>query len=202
MYLCFKLWSIADFSSPCRLAQLVKDVNSRTSPLSLDSSTLALSLENAAQCEAEIKQWLSDLPPAFRMESESIRDESLTKVTPSSSHAGAPPTLLAQRLDILMTTHRLAMGLYLPFLRPHSLSTSDSQINASPQTHQARVGALTAAHGLIRAGGQYVDLACTRPDLLRRKGGLGLSLCCGLVFDVHSGKVSSSGSRFGLLIPG
>lgn len=96
-----------------------------------------------------------------------------------------------------MTTHRLAMGLYLPFLRPHSLSTSDSQSNAkldaSPQTHQARVGALTAAHALIRAGRHYVELACARPDLLRRKDGLGLSLCCGLVFEAHSGKLFSSG---------
>lgn len=96
-----------------------------------------------------------------------------------------------------MTTHRLAMGLYLPFLRPHSLSTSDSQSNtkldASPQTHQARVGALTAAHALIRAGKHYVELACARPDILRRKDGLGLSLCCGLVFEVHSGKLFSSG---------
>ncbi|OJA13254.1 hypothetical protein AZE42_11181 [Rhizopogon vesiculosus] len=154
------------FGMKVRLAQLVKDINSRTSLLaSLDNPSLLLSLENASQCEAEIKQWLSDLPPAFRMESEGMSEETSSAqghpptVAPSSSttsHGSTPPTFLAQRLDILMTTHRLAMGLYLPFLRPHSFSVSDSQSNAkldaSPQTHQARVGALTAAHGLIRAG--------------------------------------------------
>ncbi|OAX37869.1 hypothetical protein K503DRAFT_692615, partial [Rhizopogon vinicolor AM-OR11-026] len=194
------------FGMKVRLAQLVKDINSRTSLLaSLDNPSLLLSLENASQCEAEIKQWLSDLPPAFRIENEGMSEEiSSTQshpptVAPSSSttsHGSTPPTFLAQRLDILMTTHRLAMGLYLPFLRPHSLSVSDSQSNAkfdaSPQTHQARVGALTAAHGLIRAGRLYVELACARPDLVRRKDGLGLSLCCSLVFGVHSGKVSYS----------
>lgn len=155
-------------------------------------------MENAAQCEAEIKQWLSDLPPAFRMEGEGMGEDPSTHAHPpmamssssTANHGSAPPTLLAQRLDILMTAHRLAMGLYLPFLRPHSVFTSDSQSNAkldsSPQAHQARVGALTAAHALVRVGRRYVELGCARPDLVRRRDGLGLSLCCGLVFD--SGK--------------
>ncbi|KAG2128245.1 hypothetical protein DEU56DRAFT_742040, partial [Suillus clintonianus] len=188
------------FGMRVRLAQLVKDINSRTSLLSsLEHPSVLLSIEHASQCETEIKQWLSDLPPAFRMESEGIGEESCMTphhsmaLSSNASHGGTPPTLLAQRLDILMTTHRLAMGLYLPSLRPHSSSSSqsDSHSNArheaSPQTHQARVGALTAAHGLLRAARYFVELACARPDLVRRKDGLGLSLCCGLVCDVQSG---------------
>lgn len=188
------------FGMRVRLAQLVKDINFRTSLLSsLEQPSVLLSLEHASQCEAEIKQWLSDLPPAFRMGNEGIGEESCVPpqssmvLSSNASHGGTPPTLLAQRLDILMTSHRLAMGLYLPSLRPHSSpsSQSDSHSNVrretSPQIHQARVGALTAAHGVIRAGRDFVELACTRPDLVRRKDGLGLSLCCGLVYDVHSG---------------
>ncbi|KAG0694292.1 hypothetical protein DFH29DRAFT_329972 [Suillus ampliporus] len=188
------------FGMRVRLAQLVKDINSRTSLLSsLEHPSVMLSLEHASQCEAEIKQWLLDLPPSFRMGSEGESEESCMTphhpgaLSSNASHGSAPPTLLAQRLDILITTHRLAMGLYLPSLRPHSSlsSQSDSQSNVrhetSPQTHQARVGALTAAHGLLRAGRQFAELASARPDLVRRKDGLGLSLCCGLVCDVHSG---------------
>lgn len=185
----------------CRLAQLVKDINCRTSSLSaLENPSLSLSLENAAQCEAEIRQWLSDLPPAYRMEGEGVNEDSSSISTSTANHGGTPPTLLAQRLDILMTTQRLALGLYLPFLRPHSPPAPDAQssakLDASPQTHQARVGALTAAHVLIRAGRHYLDLACARPDLVRRKDGLGLSLCCGLVFGVHSGQSFSSSLAF------
>lgn len=188
------------FGMRIRLAQLVKDIKSRTSLLSsLEHPSVLLSLEHASQCEVEIKQWLSDLPPAFRMGNEGLGEESCmpthSSMTLSSnaSHGGTPPTLLAQRLDILMTTHRLAMGLYLPSLRPHSSSSSQSDPHfnvrheISPQTHQARVGALTVAHGLLRAGRFFIELACARPDLIRRKDGLGLSLCCGLVCDVHSG---------------
>jgi hypothetical protein len=122
-----------------------------------------------------------------------IPPHSSMALSSNASHGGTPPTLLAQRLDILMTTHRLAMGLYLPCLRPQSSSSSQSDPHfnviheTSPKTHQARVGALTAAHGLLGAGKHFVELACARPDLVRRKDGLGLSLCCGLVTDVHSG---------------
>ncbi|KAG2159532.1 uncharacterized protein EDB93DRAFT_1074927, partial [Suillus bovinus] len=192
------------FGMRVRLAQLVKDINCRTSLLSsLEHPSVLLSLEHASQCEAEIKQWLLDLPPAFRIGNEGMGEESCMPphssmaMSSNASHGGTPPTLLAQRLDILMTTHRLAMGLYLPSLRPHSSPTSqsDSHFNVrheiSPQIHQARVGALTAAHGLLRAGRYFVELACARPDLVRRKDGLGLSLCCGLVYDVHSGILSS-----------
>jgi len=98
----------------------------------------------------------------------------------NASHGGTPLTLLAQHLDILMTTHRLAMGLYLSCLHPHlsSWSQSDSHFNAihetSPMTHQACVGALTAAHGLLRAGllraGKYFfKLACVLPDVVLKK---------------------------------
>jgi hypothetical protein len=96
----------------------------------------------------------------------------------NASHGGTPPTLLAKRLDILMTTHRLAMGLYLSCLHPHSSSSSqsDSHFNVihetSPTTHQARVGALTAAHGLLRAGKYFVELACALPDVVLKKDGL------------------------------
>lgn len=188
------------FGMRVRLAQLVKGINLRTSILSsLEHPSVLLSLEHASQCEAEIKQWLLDLPPAFRMGNEGMGEESCIPphssmaLSSNASHGGTPPTLLAQRLDILMTTHRLAMGLYLPCLRPQSSSSSQSDPHfnviheTSPKTHQARVGALTAAHGLLGAGKHFVELACARPDLVRRKDGLGLSLCCGLVTDVHSG---------------
>lgn len=188
------------FGMRVRLAQLVKDINFRTSLLSsVERPSVLLSLEHASQCEGEIKQWLLDLPPAFRMGNEGMGEESCVPprssvaLSSNTTHGGTPPTLLAQRLDILMTTHRLTMGLYLPSLRPQSSpsSQSDSHPNVrhepSPQTHQARVGALTAAHGLLGAGKHFVELACARPDLVRRKDGLGLSLCCGLISDVHSG---------------
>ncbi|KAG2083078.1 hypothetical protein BD769DRAFT_1398156 [Suillus cothurnatus] len=127
-------------------------INFRTSKLSsLKHPSVLSSLEHASQCEAEIKQWLLDLPPAFRMGNEGMGEESCIPLRSSmalssnASHGGTPPTLLAQRLDILMTTHRLAMGLYLSCLHPHSSSSSqsDSHFNVihetSPTTHQARV---------------------------------------------------------------
>lgn len=108
-----------------------------------------------------------------------VPPQSSMALSSNSSHGGTPLTL--------------AMVLYLPSIRPHSSPSfqSDSHSNVrretSPQIHQAHIVSLTAAHGVIRAGRDFVGLVCTRPGLVQRKEGLGLSLCCALVHDVHSG---------------
>jgi len=151
------------------LAQLIKDIKKRSFRDSLQYDLEAqerYSLEQAVSCANDIQQWLTDLPAPFRLDidsdpntgtlSEDVDDSS------SSSPSGGPtvsPVLLAQRCELMVTTQRLLMKAYIPFLRP-------SNSHSCPTTHlHATVGIFDAAHAIIRAIRALCSMWKQRPDL-------------------------------------
>ncbi|KIK93010.1 hypothetical protein PAXRUDRAFT_543239 [Paxillus rubicundulus Ve08.2h10] len=167
------------FGLKCRLAQLVKDIKKRSLRDSVRSDLAAheqFTLEQAASCANEIKQWLADLPSAFRLDipsdlpnvqgSHSHSSDAANSSSPSAHPrdlTAVSPILLAQRCELAITAHRLIMKVYVPFLRPsygHGDSTS---------YYQATVGAFTAAHSIIHSLRVLCWMWKQRPDLKGRR---------------------------------
>ncbi|KAI6041498.1 hypothetical protein EDC04DRAFT_1258742 [Pisolithus marmoratus] len=124
-------------------------------------------------CANEVKQWLAELPVAFRLDVDSDlsnppssqQDAGVTSLnpSPSSDYSTASPMLLAQRCELIVTAQRLIMKIYVPFLRP-------SNTHASVTAHyQATVGIFTAAHTIIRAIRALCSMWKQRPDLKGRR---------------------------------
>ncbi|KAF8843525.1 hypothetical protein BDN67DRAFT_166858 [Paxillus ammoniavirescens] len=167
------------FGLKCRLAQLVKDIKKRSLRDCVRNDLAAheqFTLEQAVSCANEIKQWLADLPSAFRLDipsdlpnvqgSHSQSSDAVNSSPPSanpSDLAAVSPILLAQRCELAITAHRLIMKVYVPFLRPsygHGDSTS---------YYQATVGAFTAAHSIIHSLRVLCWMWKQRPDLKGRR---------------------------------
>ena len=152
-----------------RLAQLIKDIKRRSLRDSVQNDPAAheqFTLEQAASCVNEVKQWLADLPSIFRMDVDS--DPAAAQApqpdggSPAESNS-VSPVLLAQRCELAVTAQRLIMKVYVPFLRPsygHGNSTS---------YYQATVGIFTAAHAIIRCLGTLCSMWKHRPDLRARR---------------------------------
>ncbi|KAH7912844.1 hypothetical protein BJ138DRAFT_1082778 [Hygrophoropsis aurantiaca] len=167
------------FGLKCRLAQLVKTVKGKSSkdaPSHDSSPSDQLSVEQAASSENEVKQWLADLPAAFRLDLDTV----LANIpSGSSDHAensnsyphdatSASPVLVAQRCELAITANRLILKIYLPFLRP-----SYSQ-GSSASHYQATIGTISAAHVIIRASNVLFSMWKQRPDLKGRRPSPGL----------------------------
>lgn len=164
------------FGLKCSLARLVKDVKKRSFKDFLQNDPEAqvhYSLEQAMACANEVKQWLAELPAAFRLDVDSNlsnppsaqRDvgASLLYPSPPSDCSTASPVLLAQRCELTVTAQRLIMKIYVPFLRP-------SNAHASATAHyQAVIGVFTAAHTIIRAIRALCSMWKQRPDLKGRR---------------------------------
>ncbi|KAH0831298.1 hypothetical protein J3R83DRAFT_13940 [Lanmaoa asiatica] len=162
------------FGLKCRLAQLVKDIKRRSLRDSVQNDPAVheqFTLEQAASCANEIKQWLADLPCTFRMDVDSdsgvVHAPQSDGGTPPSANPGdstnVSPVLLAQRCELAVTAQRLVMKVYIPFLRPsygHGNSTS---------YYQATVGTFTAAHAIIRSLKTLCSMWKQRPDLRGRR---------------------------------
>lgn len=160
--------------SQSSLAQLVKDIKRRSLRDSIQNDPAAheqFTLEQAASCANEIKQWLADLPSTFRMDIDSdpgtVQASQSDRGTPASANPGdsanMSPVLLAQRCELVVTAQRLIMKVYIPFLRPsygHGNSTS---------YYQATVGTFTAAHAIIRSLRVLCSMWKQRPDLRGRR---------------------------------
>lgn len=156
------------------LAQLVKDIKRRSLRDSVQDDPAAheqFTLEQAASCASEIKQWFADLPSTFRTDIDS--DPGAVQVpqsdgsSPSSANHGesthVSPVLMAQRCELAVMVQRLIMKLYIPFLRPsygHGNTTS---------YYQATVGTFTAAHAIIRSLRALCSMWKQRPDLRGRR---------------------------------
>ncbi|KAF9224961.1 hypothetical protein BS17DRAFT_669963, partial [Gyrodon lividus] len=131
------------FGLKCRLAQLVKDIKRRSLRDSIRNDIVTheqFTLEQAASCANEVKQWLADLPSTFRLDIDSdlpnvqgsqYQSSYAANGSPSSSNLSdsttVSPVLLAQRCELAVTAQRLIMKVYIPFLRPsycHGNSTS------------------------------------------------------------------------------
>lgn len=154
---------------PPSLAQLVKDIKRRSLRDSVQNDPAAheqFTLEQAASCANEIKQWLTDLPSTFRMDIDS--DPGAVQAPqpdggPPAESTNVSPVLLAQRCELVVTAQRLVMKVYIPFLRPsygHGNSTS---------YYQATVGTFTAAHAIIRSLRALCLMWKQRPDLRGRR---------------------------------
>lgn len=156
------------------LAQLVKDIKRRSLRDSIQNDPAAheqFTLEQAASCANEIKQWFSDLPSTFRMDIDSDPrtaqvphlDGDRSPSTNPSDSSNVSPVLMAQRCELAVTVQRLIMKVYIPFLRPsygHGNSTS---------YYQATVGTFTAAHAIIRSLRALCSMWKQRPDLRGRR---------------------------------
>lgn len=118
-----------------RLAQLVKGVR-RSFAKDADD---ALDIESAASCEADVANWLAELPSAYRLNME------LDVLHPLASATSTSPFLLAQRCDLVIAANRVIMKLYLPFMK------EAGQAGASRPSHQALMGTINAAHTIIYA---------------------------------------------------
>lgn len=121
------------FEIKCRLSQLIRTIKKRmtcpepTFP-GLGHSTQSAgiyTIDQAAFMESEVKSWLAQLPPCFKFE---------------SSPNNVDIVLGVQRCELAITTHRLILKIYLPFLK-----------TASPPPYQAIVGTVNAAHFIIQA---------------------------------------------------
>lgn len=144
------------------LAQLVKSVKKRTfkDPLIDSNSPESLSLEDAGLFEAEVTNFLSDLPPAFQLDVDSCLS-TLNGPSESSSPTGPSPSpyLIAQQCELVVTSQRLILKLYLPFLKSfhHRANT------------QAILTTINAAHVVINAS-RVLHALYKQPSGVRRPG--------------------------------
>lgn len=124
----------------CRLAQLLKGVKKQVAKDALSEEVVVEgSLDQASLCEAEITTWMSDLPAAFKLDTE------LDVAHPLSTCATTSPFLLAQRCELVIAANRTVLKLYLPFMKESGLPPS------SKPSHQAVMGTINAAHAIIYA---------------------------------------------------
>ena len=100
------------------LAQLVKSVKLRC-PRDSPSDYSESSIERAEQFESEVKTWLSELPKAFRL------DTNNTETTASTSRVSISPYLQAQRCELAIIANQLILKVFLPFLRNCTGNSSD-----------------------------------------------------------------------------
>jgi hypothetical protein len=90
------------------------------------------SMEQAASLEKLVTDWLSELPPQFKLALE-----------PGSQPESAPSVLIAQRCELAIAANRLILKIYLPFIKAASASSNP--------VHQASFGTINAAHAIVNA---------------------------------------------------
>lgn len=113
-----------------RLAQLVKNLKKRAfRDPSTDSDSAEFSIEEAAEHETLISQFLTELPPEYR--------GTHTTDTTEESHKSLT---LAHASEVAIIANRLIITLYLPFLKS----------NPSNPPHQASLATVNAAHKIIQ----------------------------------------------------
>lgn len=149
-----------------RLAQLVKSVKKRTfrDPL-MDASSESTTIDEAAAFEGEVKQFLSDLPSAFKFDVES--DLSTISASSSSSDSGRPSSqtcLIAQQCELAITGQRLVLKLYLPFLRSNNSHGGTSH-------KQAYYGSIDASHVIVHASRVLHALYKQPPGITSKRPG-------------------------------
>lgn len=104
----------------------------RTSYYGTSPHSHCYSIDQAASMEAEVRAWLNNLPWYYQVDGDTLQDR---------GDNASEPTLIAQRCEVAMTAHRLVLRVYLPFLKKH----------AAGVPHQASLGSINAAHGILKA---------------------------------------------------
>jgi hypothetical protein len=129
------------------------------------SGELSITIEQAAFMEADVQQWLAELPSGFKLNRDPTTGYSSTSRHidahgPIDAEMNVSSTLLAQRCELAIIAHRLILKLYHIFLRqprPNSSSIDPDTQSPSmssrppPPPHQALLGTITAAHAIISA---------------------------------------------------
>ncbi|KAG7442813.1 uncharacterized protein BT62DRAFT_904513, partial [Guyanagaster necrorhizus] len=116
------------FDVKCRLALLVRAIQRRIyghGSSSTSKNGYGYTIDQAASMESEIRSWLNDLTPCYRLD---ITDLDLSD---------PDPVLAAQRCEVSITVHRLIIKIYMPFLKKHA-SVSETV----PAPHQASFGSV------------------------------------------------------------
>ena len=93
------------------------------------------SIDQAASYENDVKNLLSELPPIYRLNMDLDVSQPLE----------GDPILHVQRSALVIIANRVVIKLYLPFMKDISESS------LAKTSHQAVLGAITAAHSIIYA---------------------------------------------------
>jgi len=97
-------------------------------------------IDQAASMEAEVKAFLDALPSYYKLDFMASSDSSSDSSLFSQQTKEQDPYLLMQRYEIALIAYRLILRVYLPFMRKH----------ASGVPHQASLGTVNAAHGIVK----------------------------------------------------
>lgn len=96
----------------CRFTLLSKSVRRQATKEPFVDDSGELTVDQIAPYEADIVNWLTDLPLAFRLSSQDDLMAPATLAFPSTS-----PLLIAQRCALALNAQRMMLKLYLPFLK-------------------------------------------------------------------------------------
>lgn len=105
----------------------------------MDNQSESSSIDEAFSFHAEVKHFLSELPPAFQLDANS----NISTIAASPAVSSECSTLIAQQCELAVTAQRLVLKIYLPFLRSPNVGSSSH--------NQATVNTVNAAHGIVHA---------------------------------------------------
>ncbi|KAK1229929.1 hypothetical protein PQX77_007028 [Marasmius sp. AFHP31] len=152
----------------CEIVKIVRAIKARiNSPrfgVGMSPGPGGYSIEQAALMESEVRSWMGSLPsfwkvsvPNTYIEEEEDIDELVedgqeprreevheVEIVPQENE---DPLLTAQRCELAIMAHRLVLRIYLPFLQPPRKGSN----SYAPVPHQANLGSVNAAHGIIAA---------------------------------------------------
>lgn len=118
-------------------------------------------LEAAQEFESEVKDWLKEVPPEFRMP---VEDPDSSPVRPTINSLPTPTEvaeqyLSAQRCELAAFAKSLILKAYTPLLRKHS-----TKPGAATHVRTAQLACADAAHGIIEACyGLFKAFGASRP---------------------------------------
>ncbi|KAL0579417.1 hypothetical protein V5O48_002588 [Marasmius crinis-equi] len=151
----------------CEVVKVVRAIKARiNSPrfgVGMSPGPGGYSIEQAALMEGEVRSWMGSLPSFWKVSSskryaeeeedfdELMEDEQEPRREEVHEVEVAPrenedPLLTTQRCELAIVAHRLVLRIYLPFLQQRKSISSNP-----PIPHQANLGSVNAAHGIIAA---------------------------------------------------
>ena len=126
----------------------MKNVKKRLFKDPVSEASSEPSIDEASSFEGEVSHFLNDLPDPFKLNIDT--DLAAISASQTSSESSTRPSssacLVAQQCELTITSKRLVLKLYLPFLRPN-----DANMHSSASRKQAQYGSIDAAHAIIKA---------------------------------------------------
>ena len=134
------------------------------------------SIDEASSFEGEVSQFLYDLPDSFKLNIDT--DLAAISASQTSNESSTRPSssacLVAQQCELTITSKRLVLKLYLPFLRPNDVNS-----HSSASRKQAQYGSIDAAHAIIKA-------SRILHELYKQPRGMPPKRPCPAIFDYYS----------------